>query len=363
MLPDFDTDFDGNSTNFPIYVTMDQVSPPVVTRSHHFPPNRFSEQTDNFEVSSAQVRDISRPSGDPQRSLNSIGESHRTILPAIPLPGILQVSNDNHSQSQFTSASSSSIIPKKRAAPNDTSQPSIQLGKYIDLDMERRQLVGLPISENEFDVALSAFARAPQINSENHKKLKRLYYAIGSPESVVGLKEIVRIQRVSFAGGSNLTPTERIKVIEEISPKIAYHGLRKRCHVHQLFVDCSAEARKTSDGFINNTSQSISTMAGPQSGNPNNLEDSQISKKMLHRLYPDLIPNTKEYEKKENYVSNLRKLGERLDILVKKLDHGVLGLIPLPGDDLGGEHEFHITDNLYGPTPPTAYESSVSDSS
>lgn len=244
-------------------------------------------------------------------------------------------------------------VQKKRKLPASTTRESTKssrLHSYITSEKQRCQSSGLPFSEAEFDLA---FSKIPNMSLDAHElvTLKTLYFAIGSPESLVALQEVFRVQRRTIAGrmpreGYNLSPAERVKVIECITPNIAYHVLRKRCHIYQLFIDSNKGSRKTSDGFVIDTVQSITTQSRHQTGNPNNLENSRISELILKELYPTLEPSSECYKEKKRFVGNLRRLGGRFDLMVRKFGYGILALLQLPTEELAGEPTLIITDEL-----------------
>ncbi|PQE09029.1 Ribonuclease III protein [Rutstroemia sp. NJR-2017a BBW] len=250
------------------------------------------------------------------------------------------------------SAHNPASVPKKRKLSSNTLKSSkpTQLLSYITSEKRRCQASGIPFSETEFDLAFNKISKI-SLTAVELVTLKALYFAIGSPESLVALQEVLKAQRMTAEGkvpkGSrDLSLTERIRVIECITPNIAYHILQKRCHIYQLFVDSNVGSRKTSDGFIIDTMESIPAQPRSQIGNPNNLEDSRVSTLILKELYPGLKPNTEEYRKKKRFVGSLRRLGGRFDSLVRRFGYGVLGLIPLPVDELAGEAAVVIKDEL-----------------
>ncbi|PQE33780.1 Ribonuclease III protein [Rutstroemia sp. NJR-2017a WRK4] len=250
------------------------------------------------------------------------------------------------------SAHNPASVPKKRKLSSNTLKSSkpTPLLSYITSEKRRCQASGIPFSETEFDLAFNKISKV-SLTAVDLVTLKALYFAIGSPESLVALQEVLKAQRMTAEGkvpkGSrDLSLTERIRVIECITPNIAYHILQKRCHIYQLFVDSNVGSRKTSDGFIIDTMESIPAQPRSQIGNPNNLEDSRVSTLILKELYPGLKPNTEEYRKKKRFVGSLRRLGGRFDSLVRRFGYGVLGLIPLPVDELAGEVAVVIKDEL-----------------
>ncbi|KAF7920912.1 hypothetical protein EAE99_007764 [Botrytis elliptica] len=244
-------------------------------------------------------------------------------------------------------------VQKKRKLPTSTTRESAKssaLHSYINSEKQRCQASGLPFSETEFDLA---FIKIQNMSLDAHElvTLKTLYFAIGSPESLVALQEVFKVQRRTIAGkmpreGYNLSFVERVKAIECITPNIAYHVLRKRCHIYQLFVDSSTGSRKTSDGFVNDTVQSITVQPRYQFGNPNNLEHSRVSESILRELYPTLEPSSEGYKEKKRFVGNLRRLGGRFDLMVRKFGYGILALLQLPIEELAGEPILVITDEL-----------------
>lgn len=171
------------------------------------------------------------------------------------------------------------------------------------LENERCHSLGLSFSPNDFDMAI--MATTPTLTKGDNKfiQLKMFSFAIGSVESLVSLKRMVEIGRRSIAGKQPteiepLSTLERMKVVERLNSKIAYNIFERRYHIYHLLVDSRAAHQKTSDGFVNSTWQSISTNNGPRIGNPLHLDDNQLSKNILEKLHPALIPGTPEHKKK-----------------------------------------------------------------
>ena len=288
--------------------------------------------------------------GNDEAVMSGIGESLEPSLRESPnAPRTMNIANleSPHSTRNVT------YVQKKRKLPASTTRESAKSSRllsYITSEKQRCQSFGLPFSETEFDLA---FNKIPNMSLDAHElvTLKTLYFAIGSPESLVALQEVFKVQRRTIAGkmpreGYNLSPAERVKVIECITPNIAYHILRKRCHIYQLFIDSNKESRKSSDGFVIDTVQSMTTQSRHQTGNPNNLENSRISELILKELYPTLEPSSEGYKEKKRFVRNLRRLGGRFDLMVRKFGYGILALLQLPIEELAGEPILVITDEL-----------------
>jgi hypothetical protein len=177
------------------------------------------------------------------------------------------------------------------------------------------------------------------------------HFAVGSVGSLVSLKGMVDIGRRSIAGKhptetGSLTTLEMMKLVEDLNTRIAYNVFQRRDHIYHLLVDSRVAHQRTSDGFVNSTWQSISTNSSPRMGNPQNLDDSRLSENILRTLHPALICGTPEYKKELRSMANIRKLGERFEMLVERFGYGIIGLLPLPVDDLAADPAFNASDSL-----------------
>jgi hypothetical protein len=228
---------------------------------------------------------------------------------------------------------------------------SASLEEYILLEKARCQSLGLPCPEKIFNSAVTQTSNNSTRLDEIMTDLKVFYFAIASSESLVALQAILKVHRRSLAGrppapNCRLTLAERMKEIENLGQKIGYIAFLRRCHIYQLYLDCSVDSQKTSDGFINNTTQSISTRPRTEIGNPKNLEDSRIAKLIMKEVYPDMEITSSDYKSKLRFFGKMRKLGQRLDLLVEKFGYGILGLLPLAIDVPAVDPVLNITDTL-----------------
>lgn len=228
---------------------------------------------------------------------------------------------------------------------------SASIEEYILLEKARCQSLGLPCPEEIFNSAVTQASNNSTRLDKIMTDLKVFYFAIASPESLVALQAILKVHRRSLEGrfsGPNwrLTLAERMKEIENLSKKIGYIALLRRCHIYQLFLDCSVDSQKTSDGFINNTTQSLSTRPRNEIGNPKNLEDSRIAKLIMKDVYPDMEITSDDYKSRLRFFGKMRKLGQRLDLLVEKFGYGILGLLPLAIDVPAVDPVLSISDSL-----------------
>ncbi len=296
-----------------------------------------SPTSSGFENSSGN------PISDIDDSLQDLSEGEYLLHPQMTAMELLSTDRANSDTSGTKS--------KKRKHPTSRRNKSSSIDAYLLLEKSRCISLGLPCPDEDFkSVMTQASTKSLRLN-EFMTELKVFYFAIASPESLAAMNAIIKVQRKSPKGplsvpGWNLPLAERMKAIENLNENIAYMGFLRRCHTHQIFLDSSIGSKKSSDGFINFTSQSISTRSGPQIGNPNNLENSRVSKLIMKDIYPNLDINGPEYERKRLFVVKLRKLGERLDLLVQKFGYGILGLLPLPTDVPAVEPILTIADSL-----------------
>lgn len=223
---------------------------------------------------------------------------------------------------------------RKRSFQKTNSEP---LEEYIVLEKKRCVDTGSTFLEIDFLSILKTHVSIPKVEPHS-SALSILYFGIGSPETLAALQGLLKTRRERSVvqqcrENHVLSPAERVIAIERTDAKVAYCSLRKRCHVYQLYLDCSSESLRASDTFVTNTVQTMTTRHKPQIGNPQYLEISRVSNRMLTLSYPTLNPNDPNYRQKKNYADALRKLGQHLHLLVERFGYGILGLIPLPNNE------------------------------
>jgi len=228
------------------------------------------------------------------------------------------------------------------------SKNSTLLDSHIALENKRCQDLGLPSPEYSFNHAMEV-GSALSLNTNQILIVKTFFFAIASSQSLALLQDVVRGYR--YAAANNLAKMEydlskanRLKEIEHLSETINYFSFLRRCHILQLFIDSSASNAQSSDGFVIKTTQSISTQIGTKVGNPRHLADADISKSIMNEVYPEMKEGATEYVRKYRHVSNLRKLGQRLHLLVLQFGYGILGLLPLANS--ADESIVSITDKM-----------------
>ena len=238
------------------------------------------------------------------------------------------------SEQQIDPVSTSSRLGK-RGSQKIFSEP---LEKYIVLEKKRRVDTGSTFLDTDFNLSILK-AHVPLSKVEPQASaLFILYFGIGSPEALATLQGLLKTRRERSAAQQPreknvLSPAERMIAIERADAKVAYFSLRKRCHVYQLYLDCSSESLRASDTFVTSTVKTMATRRKPQIGNPQNLEISRVSNRMLTLSYPNLTPDDPSYGQKRNCTNALRRLGQHLHLLVEKFGYGILGLIPLPSNE------------------------------
>lgn len=238
------------------------------------------------------------------------------------------------SEQQIDPVSTSSRLGK-RSSQKISSEP---LEKYIVLEKKRRVDTGSTFLETDFNLSILKARVHPSKVELQASALFILYFGIGSPEALATLQSLLKTRRERSIAQqcrekNDLSPAERMVAIERADANVAYFSLRKRCHVYQLYLDCSSESLRASDTFVTSTVKTMATRRKSQIGNPHNLEISRVSNRMLTLSYPNLRPDDPSYGQKRNYINALRRLGQHIHLLVESFGYGILGLIPLPSNE------------------------------
>lgn len=178
---------------------------------------------------------------------------------------------------------------------------------------------------------------------------RKMYYRLGSCESVVSAKNILRSYRDDqmrwlydrSAIGNN---AQRLEVIDRLDSRVAFLGLLRRCHILELYEQNSRSTRKTTEGFVMSTSSS-SSGSKRKFGNPNNCAESDVTREMLQEMYPGMDQDDNEYRAQYRRVSTLRRLGRRLSLLKETFGLGVFLLLASPADALDPIKYLKLDDN------------------
>ncbi|KAI5363468.1 hypothetical protein J4E82_011568 [Alternaria postmessia] len=116
--------------------------------------------------------------------------------------------------------------------------------------------------------------------------------------------------------------------------------LIRRYHVLQLFKDCGGPDTLRREIAV--TPSSLTQRSGKR-GNPLNRSVADLTARMMQEAFPAVDPGTNEYKTKYRWISDTRRLGQRLHMLEARFGEGVLGLMldqGVAGTDIG------ITDKM-----------------
>ncbi|KAK3065244.1 hypothetical protein LTS18_004875 [Coniosporium uncinatum] len=175
--------------------------------------------------------------------------------------------------------------------------------------------------------------------------LQTICVAIASSESLVTLQHLLRYYRAgespkTLAPAIPQSTKDRVSVIGAIDKEVAYMCILRRCHIFRLYEE---NRPGFSHGFVSSTQQTIATQGRRGPGNPKNIADSNITKVIMGRTFPDLEIQSKEYEQSYRRINSLRRLGRRLCMLKERFGHGIFGLMQY---DWGIESPLNITDKM-----------------
>jgi hypothetical protein len=163
---------------------------------------------------------------------------------------------------------------------------------------------------------------------------------IGSPFLIGGLQDILKWWRTQ--GSSSMPGTtgaisraERVRLIDDLDHTKSYFQLLQRHHILELFKDCSNPG--TSNLGVLLTSSDFSNPLRRR-GNPVNKSVAELTERMMQETYPSVERDTSEYKTKYRWISFLRRLGQRLQLLETRFGKGFLGIMldqGLNGTDVG----------------------------
>ena len=212
-----------------------------------------------------------------------------------------------------------------------------RLESYISQHRRKCEKMGLPCP-GDFVYSAETKIRLASLGLESHVNVLRvLSLTIGSCESLVVLKEILRAYRDPSSGSLETTRdvsnAKRLETIRSLSGNAAFFNLLKKCHIHRLFTDNKDSLCDPTDNFIISTAMSVTTRPQGETGNPRNSAEAKITKSIMREVYPEVHSNSADYRLKYREVTELRRTGRRLDMLVSRFGLGILGLLPLAQQD------------------------------
>ena len=230
-----------------------------------------------------------------------------------------------------------------------------RLEPYISQHRRKCEKMGLPCP-GDYVYSAETKIRLASLGLESHVNVLRvLSLTIGSCESLVDLKEILRAYRDPSSGSletaGDFSNAKRLDTIRSLSGDAAFFNLLKKCHIHRLFTDNKDPLCDPTDNFIISTAKSVTTRPRGETGNPRNSAEAKITKAIMREVYPGLHSNSTDYQPKYREVTELRRTGRRLDMLISRFGLGILGLLPLAQHDSISGLAFKIADGMQVPPP------------
>ncbi len=176
----------------------------------------------------------------------------------------------------------------------------------------------------------------------------KLWAGVCSTFSVVSLQGTMQTARSDMRAEvppphMNLSINMRLQVIESAEKCVAGLLLVRRLHVLQLL---EAEPCAVNSGTWINVDMCTGSTKTRRPGNPINVQESEVTKSLLQRFYPDLDPSSDEYVRVYDKLKKLRRLGRRFQMLVSTFGIGILGLLPCSDFNYKGCH-LAVGDHAY----------------
>ena len=211
------------------------------------------------------------------------------------------------------------------------------LSGYISREEGRCREHGIPWPDIEIPSKLTT-----------HKlETQTLRFALGSPEAVASLKDMLSAQRnspgQSFCSRPGMSITERVRLIQRMDHEMDLLRFLRRGHIHQLYLDCGGPDIADIGIFVRQENP-MGVKRSP--GNPRNASAAQLTDLMMRKLYPNLKEDTAEYKSERIKAAAWRQLGQRLDYIVQKFGYGVLGCLSSKGGNAMPNQGLTITDEM-----------------
>lgn len=175
------------------------------------------------------------------------------------------------------------------------------------------------------------------IKTPHPKALANMAVAIGDCSAMLLFKQAIESIRspegcaLSHIGRS-MPHEQRLEAIYRLDLCMAHTRLARWLHIYKLYDDLSHEAGgKDTDGFVVLTNadleqDSTRPLVPAQRGNPRNLEQTTITRRMMDCANVDNRGGAR-LEKTKNSMKRLRRIGHRLQMLVVRWRLGVLSLL------------------------------------
>ena len=188
--------------------------------------------------------------------------------------------------------------------------------RFIDADQLRKKLV-------------ESFGASPR----EIELVMRLYYAVGSVDSVLMLKEILNSHRQQtldqVVDRQGIPPSERRQILDGLDRNIARCGLLKRCHLVRLCEDLGLRAPR--NAFVVQTSANMRVGSCKRKGNPVTAAAKDDTSELVGRLYPGAERASGGQVGIRASANSMRIACVRYKLLVDRFGFGILALIPATG--------------------------------
>ena len=280
-----------------------------------------------------------------------------------PLGGAYGEQMDGLGAVEYTPGVVSSRPERRRGSDSAVASLSVDihrewsdsLARHVADDRQKCEALGLPCLDDLFN-STQVQERISFAGLDNHKPLCKLFFfVIACPQTLESLKDVVEVcRRPVQTAFVQITNKERLEAIEVLAQTIPPIALSRRCHVLHLFLD-NLTPHDGIDGFITTTPYDVSRSVRRRSGNPRKLVTADMTLSIMREVYPGLSKGSAEYKRRYRKVNDIRKLGERLKLLVDRFGRGILGLLPLPGDASSAETSVMIRDQTYVAASPQVF--------
>ncbi|KAJ5705392.1 hypothetical protein N7536_001081 [Penicillium majusculum] len=223
------------------------------------------------------------------------------------------------------------------ASPNAKSKntPSVESGWKLAIlhETEKCRQSGSPPPQDTFfrkeiELRLQAMVNNSKASING---LITILVQVANASSIVSLQEALRSSRVT-AGKSqsewyarDLAGGSRLQVIEDLQGNIRHSNILELHHTVCLYRSCGGSVQCPPTDIIVVTAKQLRPQP-KKKGNPVKNKEAEITDAMMKRIFPcprDLEQNAHKRRK----VSGLRKLGQRLQLLIDHFGYGIIGLL------------------------------------
>lgn len=202
------------------------------------------------------------------------------------------------------------------------------LRTYLTEEERKCQDVGHPSPQNTFLTPVVQQA-VQALDKGKTEILAKILIHISSPCLVGGLQDMLVSSKpkescMALRPRHTLTRAERVHLIATLGHSMSRSQLLRRHHILQLFKECGRPDASTYRIIIIPVD-----LAHPSNkrGNPINQSVAKVTARIMQETFPDVKPNTDEYKSKYRWITDIRRLGQRLYMLETRFSRGVLSLI------------------------------------